>query len=171
MAAQQPRPLTTTERITDPRPKPRGEPLLRAAVLDVHNRARAAYGTRPLVYDTRLAADAMVYATTLARSGRFEHDPQTGRKPKQGENLFMGTRGAYRYERMMQLMVDERADYVPGIFPNVSRNGRWWEVGHYTQIIWPTTRRVGCAVAASRTDEYLVCRYTPGGNVVGTRLR
>ena len=170
-SAQQPQPLRGHERITDPRPQPRGEALLRNAVLSVHNRARVAYGVRPLVYDNRLAADAMVYAQTLARTGRFAHDPQIGRRTRQGENLWMGTRGAYRYERMIQLMVDERADFVPGIFPNVSRTGRWWEVGHYTQIIWPTTTRVGCAVTANRTDDYLVCRYLPGGNVVGTRLR
>ena len=144
--------------------------LLRNAILTVHNRARAEYGVRPLAYDERLAADAMVYARTLARTGRFAHDPQTGRRPRQGENLWMGTRGAYRYEKMIQLMVDERARFVPGIFPNVSR-GQWWEVGHYTQIIWPTTTRVGCAVTANRTDEFLVCRYTPAGNIVGTRLR
>lgn len=171
VAAQQPQPIRGHERIIDPRPQPRGPALLRNAVLSVHNRARAAFGSAPLQYDERLAADAMIYAKALARTGRFAHDPQLGRRPKQGENLWMGTRNAYRYERMIQLMVDERADYVPGIFPNVSRHGRWWEVGHYTQIIWPTTKRVGCAVTANRTDDFLVCRYTPTGNVVGTRLR
>ena len=162
--------MRSSERITDPRPQPRGEALLRAAALSVHNRARADRGLAPLRYDDRLAADALVYARKLAATNRFEHDPQAGRKPRQGENLFMGTRGAYRYEKMMQLMVDERAQFVPGIFPNVSR-GQWWEVGHYTQIIWPTTKRFGCAVTANRTDEFLVCRYTPAGNIVGTRLR
>ena len=111
------------------------------------------------------------HVEVLARSGRFEHDPQIGVQPRQGENLWMGTRGGYRYADMIQGMIDERANYVPGVFPNVSRTGRWWEVAHYTQLVWPATTRVGCAVASNRSDDYLVCRYLTAGNVVGTPLR
>ena len=50
-------------------------------------------------------------------------------------------------------------------------SGDWSAVGHYTQIVWPTTRRVGCATASNRANDYLVCRYWPAGNVVGTVMR
>ena len=29
------------------------------------------------------------------------------------------------------------------------------------------TQEVGCAEASNRTDEYVVCRYLPAGNVLG----
>lgn len=136
-----------------------------------HNKARLQYGVSPLVWDQTLARDAAVYAQQLARIGRFEHDRQAGRSPRQGENLFMGTRSAYSYADMIGLLVEEGRYFRPGRFPNVSRTGSVWHVGHYTQIIWPTSQRVGCATASNRTNDYLVCRYLPAGNIVGTMLR
>ena len=152
-------------------PQPRGAALLRSAMLQGHNAARRHYGVAPLAWDEGLARDAATYAARLARSGRFEHDRQAGRRTRQGENLFMGTRGAYSYGEMVRLWVDERRYFRPGRFPNVSTSGSVWHVGHYTQIIWPSSQRVGCAVAAKRANDYLVCRYFPAGNVVGTILR
>jgi hypothetical protein len=85
--------------------------------------------------------------------------------------LFVGTRGAYSYGEMIGLLINERRYFRPGRFPDVSRSGNVSQVGHYTQIIWPTSQRVGCATAANRRSEYLVCRYLPAGNVFGTYLR
>jgi hypothetical protein len=156
---------------SDKRPQARGAALLRSAMIDSHNRARRHYGVPPLQWDEALARDAAVYARQLARTNRFEHDRQTGRAVKQGENLWMGTRSAYSYAEMIGLLVDERKYYRPGRFPAVSRTGQWSDVGHYTQIIWPTSQRVGCATASNRANDYLVCRYLPAGNIVGTLLR
>ena len=61
--------------------------------------------------------------------------------------------------------------FRPGRIPNVSRTGDFSAVGHFTQIIWPTSQRVGCATASNRASDYLVCRYWPAGNIVGTVLR
>lgn len=164
-------PIRGTLPWTDPRPAVRNENLLRHTMVAAHNQARRQYGVAPLAWDDALARDAAIYARTLARSGRFEHDPQYGRRPKQGENLWMGTRSAYSYAEMINLLVAERREFRPGRFPSVSSTGRWSDVGHYTQIIWPTSQRVGCATAANRASEYLVCRYWPAGNIVGTVLR
>jgi len=164
-------PQTATIPWADQRPAPRGNQLLRSTMISAHNEARRQYGVGPLVWDEGLARDASVYALYLARTGRFEHDPQAGRRPPEGENLFMGTRSAYTYGDMIGLLIDERRFYRPGRFPAVSRTGDWSQVAHYTQIIWPTSQRVGCATAANRTNDYLVCRYLPAGNVVGTVLR
>ena len=88
-----------------------------------HNEARKRYGVPPLSWDETLARDAMIYAQQMARSGRFEHDRQQGRRPKQGENLFMGTRSAYSYNDMIRLLVEERRYFRPGRFPDVSTSG------------------------------------------------
>ncbi len=164
-------PQTATIPWIDPRPQPRDERLLRATMITAHNQARRQYGVGPLVWDESLARDAKVYAQFLARTGRFEHDPQRGRRPPQGENLWMGTRTAYSYADMIGLLIDERRYFRPGRFPAVSRTGDWSHVAHYTQIVWPTSQRVGCATASNRANEYLVCRYLPAGNIVGTVLR
>ncbi len=140
-------------------------------MLSGHNEARRHRRVPPLSWDEGLARDAGQYARHLARTGRFEHDRQSGRAARQGENLFMGTRGAYRYSEMIGLLVDERRHFRPGRFPDVSTTGQLSHVGHYTQIIWPTSQRVGCAMASSRSNDYLVCRYFPAGNIVGVDLR
>ena len=166
--------IATPQRLThiwtDQRPKPRGEELMRSTMISAHNRARRQYGVGPLIWDAALARDARAYAQYLASTGRFEHDPQAGRL-RQGENLWMGTRTAYSYAQMIGHLIDERRFYRPGRFPHVSRTGEWPHVGHYTQIIWPTSQRVGCGTASNRSSDYLVCRYFPAGNVVGTVLR
>ena len=156
---------------TDKSPRPRNPLLLQSTMMAAHNEARRQYGVAPLSWDDALARDAAVYAAQLARANRFEHDPQGGRRVRQGENLWMGTRGAYSYGEMIGLLVDERRFFRPGRFPDVSRSGHWSHVSHYTQIVWPSSQRVGCATASNRSNDYLVCRYLPAGNVVGTVLR
>lgn len=153
----------------DPRPAQQVEQGdLARSMIDGHNSARRDAGVPALRWDASLAADAEAYAEEMARTRRFEHSDQSSR-PGQGENLFMGSHGAYSYAEMVRLWVDERRLYRDGEFPNVSRNGNWRDVAHYTQIVWSTTRSVGCGVASNARDDYLVCRYTPQGNVVGER--
>jgi hypothetical protein len=68
---------------------------------------------------------------------------------------------------MIGTMVAEERVFRPGTFPDVSTTGEWHDVAHYTQIVWPSTTHVGCAVASSTTTDYFVCRYSPTGNKDG----
>ncbi len=88
----------------------------------------------------------------------------------QGENIWMGTRTGFSYATMIAQMINERRDFRAGRFPDVSRTGNWSAVGHYTQVIWPTTTSFGCGTAVSASDDYLVCRYAPRGNTPGVAL-
>ncbi|MCA1748931.1 MAG: CAP domain-containing protein [Sphingomonadales bacterium] len=139
---------------------------LRPAMIEVHNAARRAVGVPALTWDAGLARDARIYAEELARDERFDHSPSSTREG-QGENLWMGTRGAYTFAEMAGGWVDERRHFRRGRFPDNSTSGDWLDVGHYTQIVWRTTQRVGCGVASNARDDYLVCRYAPQGNIVG----
>ena len=137
-----------------------------ARVLAVHNAARAEAGVAPLAWDPALGQAAADYATQLALTNSFQHSNRRAR-PGTGENLWMGTRGAFSYDAMVGRWAAERSDFVPGVFPAVSRSGNWEKVGHYTQMVWPTTTRVGCAVASNAANDFLVCRYSPAGNIDG----
>ena len=143
---------------------------LAARLLAVHNAERLAVGHAPLQWDERLAADAASYGSVLAALGRLVHSPREAR-PGQSENLAMATRGTLTAEQLVGLWSREKRLLQPGLFPFVSRTGNWSDVAHYTQIVWPTSRRVGCATASNRGSDYLVCRYLPAGNIVGTMLR
>ena len=146
------------------RPVPIVGPLLSA-----HNRERAQVGSRPLAWDPALAVAATAYANQLAREGRLRHSPKQHR-PGQGENLWLGTRGAYPVGTMVGSWTGERRVFRRGRFPDNSRTGRWSDVGHFTAIIWPTTSRVGCGIGRSARWEVLVCRYSPSGNVDGVAI-
>jgi hypothetical protein len=148
----------------------RGEALLRDSVLGAHNKARNQFGVPALAWSEQLAADARLHAQYMAQTGIYGHDQTPGRRKKAGENLWRGQRGVFSYDVMVGVMVDEARHFRPGIFPNVSRTGDWSQVAHYTQIVWPTTTEVGCALASSATTDYFVCRYAPTGNKDGYQL-
>ena len=137
--------------------------------MSAHNRERAAYGSMPLVWDEGLAGQARAFARELAQLGRLQHSAK-GLRPNQGENLWMGSRGGYVPEAMVAAWASERRYFRRGTFPDVSSTGRWRDVGHYTQIVWPRTTRVGCGLASSARWDVLVCRYGPPGNQDGTRI-
>jgi len=140
--------------------------MLASIIVARHNDARMSVGTEPMVWNPRLAADAARWARHLASTGQFEHDPQESDDPE-GENLWMGTRGHYPVQQMVQAWEDEKKAFRPGRFPDNSRTGSWSDVGHYTQMVWKDTREVGCAIARNANDEVLVCRYAQAGNVMG----
>jgi hypothetical protein len=142
---------------------------LEARLLAIHNRERASTGARPLDWDPALARASASYAPALERLGKLAHSP-AGSRRGQGENLWMGTRDAYELEEMAGSWAAEKSLFRPGFFPQVSRSGKWSDVAHYTQMIWKGTTRVGCAVRKGRKWDFLVCRYSPQGNVVGQRV-
>ncbi|NRD90837.1 Fis family transcriptional regulator [Sphingopyxis sp. BSNA05] len=150
-----------------PVPAPQTASPLQQVMMRAHNQTRARVGAPALQWSDQLAMDAALYARSMARTGRFGHDSQSGRSERQGENLWMGTRNAYDHRAMISSWVEEDRYFKPGRFPENSTTGNWSDIGHYTQIIWPTTRRVGCAMASSAHWDYLVCRYSPAGNVMG----
>jgi hypothetical protein len=138
-------------------------------ILAVHNRERAAIGVPPLTWDPELAAAAAAYGPTLSRLGKLVHSDYSTRRG-QGENLFQGSRGFYGLDEMTAGWVEEKRLFRPGIFPKVSRSGHGSDVGHYTQMIWRTTTRVGCAIHSDPKWDFFICRYSPPGNILKHRV-
>lgn len=151
----------------------RNRPLLAtefpARVLAAHNVARVQAGAAQLSWDPVLAEGAAQHAVYMARTGDFNHSDRRTR-PGIGENLWSGTHGAYSIETAVGGWAAERRKFQPGIFPNNSSTGNWLDISHYTQMIWPTTTRVGCALASNMRTDYLVCRYSPKGNIDGRNI-
>lgn len=144
---------------------------LRAPILAVHQIERTAVGVPGLVWSTRLEAGAVQWARHLARTGQLEHQIEVSMDTDSpGENLWMGTRGAWSPAEMVQAWVEEKRDFRPGVFPRVSRRGGYGAVGHYTQMVWRNTRAIGCGLATDGDMDYLVCRYDGPGNVMGERV-
>lgn len=153
-----------------PAPADRGAALLEDVALRWHNQARSRFGVAPVRWSSELAAQAGVHARYMAATGIYGHDQTPGRRKKMGENLWKGPRGVFSYDTMIRVMVEEEKYFLPGAFPANSATGDWTSVAHYTQIIWPTTTEVGCALESSPTTDYFVCRYAPTGNKEGVLL-
>lgn len=141
-------------------------PGFAGTILVAHNQERMRLGLASLSWNPRLADEAARWAEKLAQEGRLEHSNRQQRSGT-GENLWMGTAGYYSTDHMIGAFTREKALFVAGRFPDVSLSGRWQDVGHYTQMIWPETREVGCAMAEAHGRDIMVCRYWPAGNWVG----
>ena len=134
-----------------------------------HNVERRQSGVAALTWDPALALGAQAYANELARLNLLRHSPKGVRRGL-GENLWMGTRDYFRPAVMVGAWASEKSMFRAGRFPVVTTTGNWADVGHYTQIIWPGTQRVGCAIGKSARADVLVCRYWPSGNVDGQHV-
>jgi hypothetical protein len=136
-------------------------------LLAAHNRERAAVGAPPLQWDATLAAHAASYGPVLANLRTLVHSPRESR-PGERENLAKAWHGTMTPEMLVDMWSRERELIAPGsyLFPATSRTGRWEDIAHYTQMVWPTTTHVGCAITSADWD-YLICRYAPPGNKDG----
>jgi len=141
----------------------RAQDDFRSEVLAAHNAERAKAGLPPLVWDPVLAGQAGGWARRLAGLGHLRHAMQMG----EGENLWMGSQDQYSVTDMVADWIGEKAQYRRGTYPHVSTTGNWEDVGHYTQIMWRQTEKLGCGLDTGNGHDFLVCRYFPPGNVIG----
>lgn len=166
--------------LVDDRPAPTDAPRERprlgefaAAMLAAHNRVRAearptpATPIPPLRWDAELASLAQAWADSCPTGHRPDND--------HGENLFWSGGQAPAPEVSVQSWADEARnyDYETTV---CSRGGRsnWAFCGHYTQVVWRETQRVGCGIRTDcpgSFDTVIVCNYDPPGNVNATARR
>ena len=147
-------------------------------MLDGHNDVRcgvspAATVMPPLVWDARLEATAQAWAQTCYAAESppvlIDHNPNrsVGHPFYVGENIY-GSSGFATPAGAVSLWAGEVDDYTYG--PYGSPGTCSGVCGHYTQIVWADTRRVGCARSYCAGFEYpssIVCDYGPGGNYNG----
>lgn len=136
------------------------------AILNQHNQYRTALNLPSLVWSPALASDALTWAKHLAKTDQGAHDMSV--RGKEGENIWWGSAGGFTPADMVSFWGNEQKDFVYGIFPDCSSR-KSAVVGHYTQIIWKTTSSVGCALVSNKKTDYLVCRYSVPGNMIGSK--
>jgi uncharacterized protein YkwD len=103
----------------------------RDAYLRAHNNERAKHGAAALTWSTTLEAAAQKWANKCV----FKHSG--GTLGPYGENLAAGTGSAYSIASAVGSWNAEAPQYNP-------RNP---QPSHWTQVVWKSTKQVGCAVA------------------------
>lgn len=136
------------------------------SILQAHNHYRSALREPPLVWSDKLAKDALAWAQHLASINKGEHDASI--RGQEGENLFWGTADSFSYADMVGMWGNEQRSFKYDVYPNCTTN-RSEVVGHYTQIVWKNTQSVGCALASNGQTDFLVCRYSAPGNIIGEK--
>jgi len=128
-------------------------------MLAAHNAIRARVGEHPLVWSAQVAAVAQDWANHLIATNAFSHRPNN----RYGENLYAISGGSMSATEAVNGWAAEARGY------DIRSNACAGVCGHYTQIVWASTRAVGCAVASNGYRQVWVCDYDPPGNVVGER--
>ncbi|KAK9076800.1 hypothetical protein SSX86_005134 [Deinandra increscens subsp. villosa] len=129
--------------------------------ISIQNQARTTLRMPPLVWDTKLARYADVYAKRRQQDCLLKHS-----NGAYGENIFWGSGDGWNPAQAAAAWVAERRWYSYG---SNSCNGQ--ECGHYTQIIWKTSSRIGCArvTCFQGRGVFMICNYDPPGNYIGEK--
>ena len=122
------------------------------------NAARAELGLPPLVWDDKLALFARSYANKRRGDCALEHS----NTELYGENIFWGEGKKWSPAFAAKSWVDEKKYY--NYKANTCAEGQM--CGHYTQVVWNTTTKVGCAKVICDGDKgvFITCNYDPPGN-------
>ncbi|WJX26443.1 hypothetical protein P8452_15365 [Trifolium repens] len=129
-----------------------------------HNKARSAVQTNVklpnLVWDNKVAAYAQNYANQRKDCQLVHSETE-----RYGENIAESS-GDMNGTEAVKLWVDEKPYYDYN--SNSCVNGEM--CGHYTQVVWRKSLRIGCAkVKCDNGGTFITCNYDPPGNYVGER--
>jgi pathogenesis-related protein 1 len=134
------------------------------ALVTEHNDARDQVGVKQRVtWSKDLAKSAQEWANRIAETGKFEHRPEG----KYGENLAAGQAERYGTREAAATWLKEKRVYDAG-------KRELQQVGHYTQMVWSRTTRIGAGKAVIKAGPMkgwtiVVCNYDPPGNVRGEK--
>lgn len=155
-ASADPAPASARQRPTSARAA-RGERGALAGITAAHNAERAKVGVAPLQWSPALARHAQAWADRLAGADcALDHRTDD----RYGENLYWSS-GTASASAVVAKWAAEAADF------DRRRNTCRGTCGHYTQVVWSTSRSLGCGTARCSNGEVWVCNYDPPGNFVG----
>ncbi|XP_062921346.1 peptidase inhibitor 15-like [Mobula hypostoma] len=152
-----------------------------SAILDYHNKVRGrvvppAANMEYMIWDENLAKSAESWAATCI----WDHGPKYLLRFL-GQNLSVRSG---RYRNILQLVKpwydevkDYRFPYPQDCNPRCPLKCYGPVCTHYTQMVWATSNRIGCAIhtcsnmyvwgSTWQRAFYLVCNYAPKGNWIG----
>lgn len=129
--------------------------------VDAHNRARSKVDVAALEWSDELAA----YAQKYGEKQRDHHQcAMVHSQGPYGENLFWGYGKRFTPSDAVHSWEKESNDYHYD--SNSCAPGK--VCGHYTQLVWADTKKLGCATIACHDGAtFIICSYDPPGNFVG----
>jgi uncharacterized protein YkwD len=131
-----------------------------SGITEAHNKYRRELNIPDLVWDEQVAAYAQEWAENLKREGcNLKHRT----RGKYGENLAWAGGKNLTTSEVVKMWYDEVQYY------DYATNSCKKVCGHYTQVVWKNSKRLGCGMASCGNTEVWVCNYDPPGNFVGQK--
>lgn len=132
-------------------------------IVERHNYYRAQHDIPPLEWSDELAAYAQKWADELASNCRMYHSDG-----EYGENIYWTTKRTSEDEVVDFWAKEEQYfDHANPIYHK--HKGK--KYGHYSQVIWAETKKVGCGMAQCDDGHQIwVCSYDPAGNWIGEKV-
>ncbi|XP_031205496.1 GLIPR1-like protein 1 [Mastomys coucha] len=151
------------------------DPKFKNEFLDIHNELRSkvqppASDMNQMTWDKALAK----LAKEWTKECKFSHNPCTSKRYEClqdydfiGENIYLGAIDA-KPEDVVTAWYNESKDY------NFEFNTCSKTCGHYTQVVWAKTFKIGCAVSncphlTGNSAGLFLCNYVPAGNFLGVK--
>jgi len=149
------------------------------AFVTAHNQARS--GTLnptpspalpPVTWDATLADVAFNYLSKCTGTNLSDHNANRtkdyaalGGSDYVGENIYASSGKAAAPSAAVSSWMSEASSFDYNN-PNLSA------AGHYTQVVWRASVRIGCAIVTCPNLKYpnnILCDYAPGGNISGQK--
>ncbi|KAI8084975.1 CAP domain-containing protein [Halteromyces radiatus] len=119
------------------------------SIVNTHNKFRKIHSAPALKWDKKLAQ----YAQNWSNKCVFQHSGGP-----YGENLAMGYGSL---NAAIQAWYDEGKSY------NYNNPGFSSSTGHFTQVVWKGTTKIGCGLGKCNGRNILTCSYKAPGNMLG----
>ncbi len=129
-----------------------------------HNAVRAKVKTSPAIPQVEWSNELAAIAQANAAKCKFEH---SGAKDL-GENLYASGGKGRNPGGAVEAWEKEEAN-----FNHATQTCAKGVCGHYTQVIWRATTKIGCAIEDCSSKggyaQNVFCNYSPPGNYVGQK--
>ena len=128
--------------------------------ISLHNQERESLGLTPLEWSDELVASALDLAEDMALE-----DKHLKGESGYGENSWSGPEGSVTFEEMFQIWSRGKELFLAEKPVPLNCSQNWEQCSSYSQIVWADTTHMGCAAVASLENDYIVCHYSPAGNI------
>ena len=133
------------------------------------NDLRAKHGVPALTIDTQLVTAAKARAQVVSSYNQLDENHQ-GADPNLGENLYWGASTSGPAGPATDATTDWYSEIKDYNFAAAAANPGT-TTGHFTQLVWKATTKIGAARAAGQGTQYyetyIVAEFSSAGNVSG----
>ena len=126
--------------------------------LNIHNEYRKKHNARILDLSLELSGKAKKRILQLEK-GLVNINSELDDKDNEfGENLYISTKNDFNIEKVCEIWYNEKNKY------NFDLNTYQKGTGHFTQMIWKETQKIGFGYLNNNGKIYFLALYSPAGN-------